>query len=63
MIRKAKVIPDKNYLGMFRVQWPDKKISDMVNLSRANDAAQSFNASEERRDRGRRSGSRAALVR
>lgn len=43
MIRKAKVIPNKQYVGMFRVQWPDKKISDMVNLSRANDAARRFN--------------------
>jgi hypothetical protein len=35
----AEVIPDNEYLGMWRIRWPDGQLSDMVNLSRAKDAA------------------------
>jgi hypothetical protein len=38
-MQKPQVIPDKTYADMWRVCWPDGKLSDMVNLSRANDAA------------------------
>jgi hypothetical protein len=35
----ATVIPDQTYPGMWRIQWPDGTVSDMVNLARAKDAA------------------------
>jgi hypothetical protein len=35
----AEVIPDNEYAGMWRIRWPDRQLSDMVNLSRAKDAA------------------------
>jgi hypothetical protein len=34
-----RIVPDEKYDGMWRIHWPDGKISDMVNLSRARDAA------------------------
>ena len=36
--RHPKAIPDATYPGMWRVQWPDGRLSDMANLSRVNDA-------------------------
>jgi hypothetical protein len=39
--------------SMWRVQWPDGSLSDMANLSRANDAAARFNETTEREQRGR----------
>ena len=33
------VRPDAKYPNMYRVHWPDHPISEMVNLSRAKDAA------------------------
>ena len=60
---KARVIPDETYPGMFRVRWPDGKLSDMVNLSRANDAAARFNDTLEREYRGRGKPSEAPYVR
>jgi len=33
------VVPDETYPGMWRIQHPDGWLSDMVNLSRAKDAA------------------------
>jgi hypothetical protein len=33
------VAPDEKYPTMYRVHWPDRPPSDMVNLSRAKDAA------------------------
>jgi hypothetical protein len=35
----AEVIPDNEYAGMWRIRWPDGRLSDMANLSRAKDAA------------------------
>jgi len=45
---------------MWRVRWPDGRLSDMVNLSRANDAIASFIESLDRRLRGRQSQLEAA---
>ena len=36
--RHPKAIPDPVHVGMYRVQWPDGRISDMANISRVNDA-------------------------
>jgi hypothetical protein len=44
--KRATIRQDKRYPGMFRVHWPDGTLSDMVNLSRAHDAADRFNESE-----------------
>jgi hypothetical protein len=33
------VAPDEKYPNMYRIHWPDRPPSDMVNLSRAKDAA------------------------
>lgn len=30
--------PDGHYPAMWRIHWPDGEVSDMVNLTRANDA-------------------------
>jgi hypothetical protein len=35
----AEVVPDAKWPRMWRVRWPDGSLSDMVNLSRAKDAA------------------------
>ena len=35
----VEVIPDGEYAGMWRIRWPDGQLSDMVNLTRAKDAA------------------------
>jgi hypothetical protein len=35
----AAVVPDARWLGMYRLAWPDGQRSDMVNISRAKDAA------------------------
>ena len=48
---KARTIPDQTYPGMYRLTWSDGRLSDMVNLSRANDAAACFNESAERQRR------------
>ena len=45
---------------MWRVRWPDGRLSDMVNLSRAKDAIAAFIESTERRLRGRQSQLEAA---
>jgi len=36
----ALVIPDDIWPGMWRIAWPDGRLSDMVNLTRAKDAAE-----------------------
>jgi hypothetical protein len=35
----VRVEPDSVYTGMWRIVWPDGRASDMVNLTRAKDAA------------------------
>ena len=40
----AWVKPDERYLGMWRIHWPDGEVSDMVNLTRARDAAMDHGA-------------------
>jgi hypothetical protein len=35
----ARLVPDKVYAGMWRVVRPDGRLSDMVNVTRAKDAA------------------------
>ena len=42
------VVPDTEWLFMYRVRKPDGTLTDMVNLTRARDAAQHF-AEQERR--------------
>jgi hypothetical protein len=51
--RRPKVVPDAAHPGMWRVQWPDGRLSDMTNLTRAKDAVACFMETEERRQRGR----------
>jgi hypothetical protein len=61
---RPKVVPDSTYPNMYRVRWPDGRLSDMVNLTRANDAVAAFLETEERRKRrGRQSPAGASLVR
>jgi hypothetical protein len=50
---KPKVVPDAAHPGMWRVRWPDGRLSDMTNLTRAKDAVACFMETEERRQRGR----------
>jgi hypothetical protein len=51
--RRPKVVPDAAHTGMWRVRWPDGRLSDMTNLTRAKDAITCFIETEERRQRGR----------
>jgi hypothetical protein len=60
---KARTIPDETHPEMHRVRWPDGKLSDMVNLSRANDAAAAFNDRLDRQYRGREKPSDGVYVR
>lgn len=47
---------DATYPNMWRVRWPDGRLSDMVNLTRAKDAVARFVETEGRRqDRRQRS--------
>ena len=59
--RQPEVGPDATYPGMWRVQWPDGRLSDMTNLTRAKDAVACFMETEERRQRGRHSPSEGRL--
>jgi len=36
------VVPDLDWPGMWRIAWPDGQLSDLVNLSRAKDAAEAI---------------------
>ena len=40
----ATVRPDERYPEMYRIHWPDGIMSDMVNLTRAKDAAKAIAA-------------------
>jgi hypothetical protein len=51
--RQPKVVPDIAHRGMTRVRWPDGRLSDMTNLTRAKDAVACLIETEERRQRGR----------
>ena len=51
-MKKAYTVPDDTYPNMYRVRWPDGSLSDMVNLSRANDAAARFNETMRRNGAG-----------
>jgi hypothetical protein len=51
--RQPKVVPDAAHPGMWRARWPDGRLSDMTNLTRAKDAVACFMETEERRQRGR----------
>jgi hypothetical protein len=46
---------------MWRVRWPDGRLSDMTNLTRAKDAVACFMETEERRQRGRQRPSEGRL--
>jgi hypothetical protein len=35
----VRIVPDAKYPGMWRVEYPDGRLSDMVNKARAKDAA------------------------
>jgi hypothetical protein len=59
--RKPKVVPDPARPGMWRVRWPDGRLSDITNLTRAKDAITCFIETEERRQRGRHSPSEGRL--
>jgi hypothetical protein len=56
--RKPKVVPDSVHRGMWRVRWPDGRLSDMTSLARA---VTCFIETEERRQRGRHSPSDGRL--
>lgn len=47
----SKLIEDKDYPGMYRIHWPDGKVSDMVNKTRAKDAIRRFEEADARRKR------------
>jgi len=36
----ATVVPDIQWPGMWRIEWPDGRLSDMVNLTRAKDTSE-----------------------
>jgi hypothetical protein len=38
----AEIVPDPQWSGMWRVRLPDGSLSDMVNITRAKDAARSL---------------------
>ena len=52
---RPKLMPDAVHPGIWRVRWPDGRLSDMTNLTRAKDAVTCFIETEERRQRGRHS--------
>jgi hypothetical protein len=53
--RQPKVVLDAAHSGMWRVRWPDGRLSDMTNITRAKDAVACFMETEQRRQRGRHS--------
>ena len=59
--RKPKLVADAAHPGMWRVRWPDGRLSDMTNLTRAKDAVACFMEIEERRQRGRHNPSEGRL--
>jgi hypothetical protein len=61
--RRPKLMPDAVYPGMWRVRWPDGRLSDMTNLARAKDAIACFIETEERRLREQRQSRSEARLR
>jgi hypothetical protein len=59
--RKPRVVPDAAHPGMWRVRWPDGRLSDITNLTWAKDAVACFMQTEERRQRGRQRASERRL--
>ena len=59
--RKPKLVAAAAHAGMRRVQWPDGRLSDITNLTRAKDAVACFMETEERRQRGRHRSSEGRL--
>jgi hypothetical protein len=60
--RKPKLVRDATHPGMWRVRWPDGRLSDKTNLTRAKDAVACFMETEKRRRRhGRQSHSEGRL--
>jgi hypothetical protein len=57
----ARIEPDANRPGMWRVRWPNGRLSDMTSLTRAKDAAACFIETEDRRQRGRQRPSEGRL--
>ena len=55
LMRRPKLMPDAVHPGIRRVRWPDGRLSDMTNLTRAKDAVTCSIETEERRQRGRHS--------
>lgn len=47
-------MPDTIHLGLWRVRWPDGRLSDATNIARAKDAIACFMETESRRQRGGR---------
>ena len=60
---RPRVISDASWPGMYRVRWPDGTLSDMVNLSRANDAVACWLEAAERRRRRAAEAHRSPVVR
>jgi hypothetical protein len=60
-MRQPKLMPDATRPGMWRVRWPDGRLSDITNLTRAKDAINCFMETEERRRRRRHSPSEGRL--
>jgi hypothetical protein len=50
--RRPKLVPEAVHPGMWRVRWPDGRLSDITNLTRAKDAVACFIETEGRRLRG-----------
>jgi hypothetical protein len=59
--RKPKLVAAAAHAGMRHVQWPDGRLSDITNLTRAKDAVACFMETEERRQRGRHRSSEGRL--
>jgi len=41
------IAPDERYPSMYRIHWPDREPSDIVNLTRAKDAAMRYVARQQ----------------
>ena len=42
VVMKNRIIQDKKYPEMYRIQWDDGEVSDMVNRTRAKDAERRY---------------------